>query len=69
MTRAARAALALAFRAAIAQPALAQKHGGTLRIYHRDNLPSASVHPLRPHCDLVAAAGQRLRAPSQRHPQ
>jgi len=44
MTRAARAALALAFSAAIAQPALAQKHGGTLRIYHRDNLPSASIH-------------------------
>ena len=44
MTRAARAALALAFSAAIAQPALAQKQGGTLRIYHRDNLPSASIH-------------------------
>ena len=41
MTRAARAALALAFGAAIAQPALAQKQGGTLRIYHRDNLPRA----------------------------
>ena len=50
MTRAARAALALAFGAAIVQPALAQKRGGTLRIYYRDNLPSASVHPLRPHC-------------------
>ena len=25
-------------------PALAQKQGGTLRIYHRDNPPSASVH-------------------------
>ena len=24
--------------------ALAQKQGGTLRIYHRDNLPSASIH-------------------------
>ena len=24
--------------------ALAQKQGGTLRIYHRDNLPSASMH-------------------------
>src|SRR5215510_6910988 len=24
--------------------ALAQKSGGTLRIYHRDNLPSASIH-------------------------
>src|SRR5262245_36155307 len=44
MTRAARAALALAFSVAIALPALAQKQGGTLRIYHRDNLPSASIH-------------------------
>ncbi|HEY7548190.1 MAG TPA: ABC transporter substrate-binding protein, partial [Hyphomicrobiaceae bacterium] len=25
-------------------PALAQKHGGILRIYHRDNLPSGSIH-------------------------
>jgi len=25
-------------------PALAQKTGGTLRIYHRDNPPSASIH-------------------------
>jgi peptide/nickel transport system substrate-binding protein len=25
-------------------PALAQKQGGTLRIYHRDNLPSPSIH-------------------------
>ena len=25
-------------------PLLAQKSGGTLRIYHRDNLPSASIH-------------------------
>ena len=25
-------------------PAAAQKQGGTLRIYHRDNPPSASVH-------------------------
>ena len=25
-------------------PVLAQKQGGTLRIYHRDNLPSASIH-------------------------
>ena len=49
MTRAARAASALAFSAA--RPAV-----GTLRIYHRDNLPSASVHPLRPHGDLLAAA-------------
>src|SRR5689334_15877264 len=44
MTRATRAALALAFCIAIAQPALAQQSGGTLRIYHRDNLPSASIH-------------------------
>jgi peptide/nickel transport system substrate-binding protein len=28
----------------MALPALAQKQGGTLRIYHRDNLPSASIH-------------------------
>jgi ABC-type transport system substrate-binding protein len=28
----------------LAVPALAQKQGGTLRIYHRDNLPSASIH-------------------------
>ena len=25
-------------------PSLAEKSGGTLRIYHRDNLPSASIH-------------------------
>jgi peptide/nickel transport system substrate-binding protein len=25
-------------------PAVAQKQGGTLRIYHRDNPPSASIH-------------------------
>ena len=30
--------------AGLALPALAQKQGGTLRIYHRDNLPSASIH-------------------------
>jgi peptide/nickel transport system substrate-binding protein len=29
---------------AIAAPAAAQKAGGTLRIYHRDNPPSASIH-------------------------
>ena len=28
----------------MALPALAQKQGGTLRIYHRDNPPSASIH-------------------------
>ncbi len=27
-----------------ATPALAEKQGGTLRIYHRDNLPSGSIH-------------------------
>ena len=27
-----------------AAPAFAQKQGGTLRIYHRDNPPSASIH-------------------------
>jgi peptide/nickel transport system substrate-binding protein len=43
MPRAARAASALAFIVAIAHPVLAQTHGGTLRIYHRDNLPSASI--------------------------
>src|SRR6202521_6397110 len=25
-------------------PVLAQKQGGTLRVYHRDNLPSGSIH-------------------------
>jgi peptide/nickel transport system substrate-binding protein len=30
--------------ASLALPALAQKQGGTLRVYHRDNLPSASIH-------------------------
>ena len=35
------AAIALSGGAA---PVLAQKQGGTLRIYHRDNPPSASVH-------------------------
>ncbi|HEX2336835.1 MAG TPA: ABC transporter substrate-binding protein, partial [Hyphomicrobiaceae bacterium] len=28
----------------VALPAMAQKRGGTLRIYHRDNPPSASLH-------------------------
>jgi peptide/nickel transport system substrate-binding protein len=38
-------AVALAIAAtAMSLPALAQKQGGTLRIYHRDNLPSASIH-------------------------
>jgi peptide/nickel transport system substrate-binding protein len=35
--------LVLAANVAVA-PALAQKVGGTLRIYHRDNLPSGSIH-------------------------
>src|SRR5205809_3226417 len=29
---------------ALAAPALAQKAGGTLRVSHRDNPPSASIH-------------------------
>jgi len=38
-------AVALSFATTtMALPALAQKQGGTLRIYHRDNLPSASIH-------------------------
>ena len=37
--------VAFAFAAAsLGLPALAQKQGGTLRVYHRDNLPSASIH-------------------------
>ncbi|MBL8674910.1 MAG: hypothetical protein JNL07_08500 [Rhodospirillales bacterium] len=37
--------LAAGFAAAVAAvPALAQKHGGTLSIAHRDNPPSASIH-------------------------
>jgi peptide/nickel transport system substrate-binding protein len=38
--------VALAFPAVwfSAAPTLAQKPGGALRIYHRDNLPSASIH-------------------------
>jgi peptide/nickel transport system substrate-binding protein len=35
---------ALLLTTASAAPALAQKPGGTLRIYHRDNPPSASLH-------------------------
>ena len=37
------AALSLALLAAV-NPTLAQTGGGTLRIYHRDNPPSASIH-------------------------
>jgi peptide/nickel transport system substrate-binding protein len=37
--------VALTFAASsVALPALAQKQGGTLRIYHRDNAPSGSIH-------------------------
>jgi peptide/nickel transport system substrate-binding protein len=36
--------LATAAICCAAAPALAQKSGGTLRIYHRDNLPSGSIH-------------------------
>src|SRR6185436_11096285 len=38
------AAVSLAASVAVAVPALAQKAGGTLRISHRDNPPSASIH-------------------------
>jgi peptide/nickel transport system substrate-binding protein len=37
-------AVALLGASCAVAPALAQKSGGTLRIYHRDNLPSASIH-------------------------
>ena len=37
-------ALAFAFVVSLADPAAAQKQGGTLRIYIRDNPPSASIH-------------------------
>ncbi|MFN3745159.1 MAG: ABC transporter substrate-binding protein [Hyphomicrobiaceae bacterium] len=38
------AALGLAVGIGGVAPAFAQKQGGTLRIYHRDNPPSASIH-------------------------
>ncbi len=38
------AASCLAAVISTATPVLAQKQGGTLRIYHRDNPPSASIH-------------------------
>lgn len=38
------AAVTLSTLVPFAEPAAAQKQGGTLRIYHRDNPPSASVH-------------------------
>jgi len=44
VTQAVCPALAIAISLALAQPALAQKQGGILRVYHRDNLPSASIH-------------------------
>lgn len=50
MTRAARAALALAYSAAIAQPALAQKHGNTAHLSSRqpaERLRSSSTTALR----------------------
>jgi peptide/nickel transport system substrate-binding protein len=37
-------AIALSFSLSAPIAALAEKQGGTLRIYHRDNLPSASIH-------------------------
>jgi len=37
-------ALAFAFTVSLADPAAAQKQGGSLRIYLRDNPPSASIH-------------------------
>ncbi|TAJ41964.1 MAG: peptide ABC transporter substrate-binding protein, partial [Reyranella sp.] len=43
-TRLAIAAGALAAFVTAASPALAQKQGGTLRVTHRDNPPSASIH-------------------------
>ncbi len=38
------AAVTLSMLLLAAEPAAAQKQGGTLRIYHRDNPPSASLH-------------------------
>src|SRR5688572_1718743 len=38
------AAIALAIMSLVTDVALAQKSGGTLRITHRDNPPSASIH-------------------------
>ena len=42
--RTALAAGTLAAFMAASAPALAQKQGGTLKISHRDNPPSASIH-------------------------
>jgi peptide/nickel transport system substrate-binding protein len=38
------AAIAILLASLAATPTLAEKAGGTLRIYHRDNLPSGSIH-------------------------
>ena len=38
------AAFVLSCQLLCLDPANAQKQGGTLRIYHRDNPPSASLH-------------------------
>ena len=43
-SRMAVAAAGLAAFVTIAAPAFAQKQGGTLRVSHRDNPPSASIH-------------------------
>src|SRR5499426_3733820 len=67
-------AVALIGACCAAAPALAQKSGGTLRIYHRDNLPSASIHeeatistvgPFMAVCNnlVVYDQGKRLNAP------
>ena len=36
-------AMSFSLAASLAMPVLAEKQGGTLRIYHRDNLPSAEL--------------------------
>jgi hypothetical protein len=38
------AAIAILVASLAAPPALAEKAGGTLRVYHRDNAPSGSIH-------------------------
>jgi peptide/nickel transport system substrate-binding protein len=42
--RALKATIAVGLVIVLADAAVAQQQGGTLRIYHRDNLPSASIH-------------------------
>jgi peptide/nickel transport system substrate-binding protein len=44
MTKTTTLALAAALCAGLSSQTLAQKHGGTLRMQHRDNAPSASIH-------------------------